>query len=84
VRPLSQHFEPVNHRPATCIVFVEVGIEVNIWTTPVEDRTPFEQDHHHTAYDPEYAQRCWRILLQADRVLTDFRSRFSGKRTRIK
>ncbi len=58
-----------------------LGIEVNIWTTPVEveDRTPFEQDHQHTAYDPDYAQRCWRILLQADRVLTDFRSRFSGK-----
>jgi hypothetical protein len=58
-----------------------LGIEVNIWTTPVEveDRTPFEQDHHHAAYDPEYAQRCWRILLQADRVLTDFRARFSGK-----
>ncbi|MGH7231978.1 MAG: DUF5996 family protein, partial [Nitrospiraceae bacterium] len=58
-----------------------LGIEVNIWTTPVEveDRTPFEQDHHHAAYDPEYAQRCWRILLQADRVMTDFRSQFSGK-----
>lgn len=58
-----------------------LGIEVNIWTTPVEveDRTPFERDHHHAAYDPEYAQRCWRILLQADRVLTEFRSRFSGK-----
>jgi len=56
-------------------------IEVNIWTTPVEveDRTPFEQDHHHAAYDPEYAQRCWRLLLQANRVLTDFRSRFTGK-----
>jgi len=58
-----------------------LGIEVNIWTTPVEveDRTPFEQDHHHAAYDPEYAQRCWRILLQADRVLMDFRARFTGK-----
>jgi hypothetical protein len=58
-----------------------LGIEVNIWTTPVEvdDRTPFEQDRHHTAYDADYAQRCWRILLQADRVLTNFRARFEGK-----
>jgi len=58
-----------------------LGIEVNIWTTPVEveDRTPFEQDRHHTTYDARYAQRCWRVLAQATRVLTDFRSRFNGK-----
>ncbi|MGH7206007.1 MAG: DUF5996 family protein [Nitrospiraceae bacterium] len=58
-----------------------LGIDVSIWTTPVEveDRTPFEQDHKHATYDPEYAQRCWRILVQATRVLTDFRSRFIGK-----
>lgn len=58
-----------------------LDLEVKIWTTPVEveDRTPFEQDHHHAAYNPEYAQRCWRMLLQADRVLSDFRSRFTGK-----
>ena len=58
-----------------------LGIEVRIWTTPVEveDRTPFEQDRTHASYDPDYAQRCWRIMLQATRVLTDFRSRFIGK-----
>ena len=58
-----------------------LGIDVRIWTTPVEveDRTPFEKDHIHASYDPDYAQRCWRILLQATRVLTIFRSRFIGK-----
>jgi hypothetical protein len=58
-----------------------LGIDVRIWTTPVEipDRTPFEQDRQHAAYDPEYAQRFWRILVQADRVLKEFRSRFLGK-----
>ena len=58
-----------------------LGIPVTIWTKPVEveDRTPFEQDQKHSAYDPEYAQRVWRILLQASRVLTQFRSRFLGK-----
>jgi hypothetical protein len=58
-----------------------LGITVTIWTTPVEvpDRTPFEQDQQHAAYDPEYAARVWRILAQATRVLTTFRSRFLGK-----
>ena len=60
---------------------VSLKMPVTIWTTPVEvpDRTPFEEDQKHAAYDPEYAQRCWRILVQASRVLTKFRSRFTGK-----
>jgi hypothetical protein len=58
-----------------------LGMPVTIWTTPVEvaDRTPFEKDQKHSTYDPEYAQRVWRILAQTSRVLTKFRSRFIGK-----
>jgi Family of unknown function (DUF5996) len=58
-----------------------LGIEISIWTTPIEvaDPIPFEQDYQHATYDPEYAQRFFRILVQADRVLTEFRSRFIGK-----
>lgn len=58
-----------------------LGIEVRIWTMPqeVQDPIPFEQDYKHATYEPEYAQRFWRILLQADRVMTAFRSRFIGK-----
>jgi len=58
-----------------------LGMPVKIWTTPVEvpDRTPFENDHKHATYDPEYAQRVWRIMAQASRVFTEFRSRFIGK-----
>jgi Family of unknown function (DUF5996) len=59
----------------------EIGIEVQIWTMPqeVENPIPFDQDHKHAAYDPEYAQRFWRILLQADRVMAAFRAQFIGK-----
>lgn len=58
-----------------------LGMPVTVWTTPVEvaDRTPFEKDQKHSTYDPEYAQRVWRILAQTSRVLTEFRSRFIGK-----
>jgi len=58
-----------------------IGIEVRIWTMPqeVQEPIPFEQDYKHAAYDPEYAQRLWRILVQVDRVMTVFRSRFIGK-----
>lgn len=58
-----------------------LGIDVTIWTTPVEvpDRTPFEEDERPRAYDPDSAQRLWRILVQIDRVLKQFRARFTGK-----
>ncbi|MGA9996571.1 MAG: DUF5996 family protein, partial [Pyrinomonadaceae bacterium] len=59
----------------------ELGIEVKIWTTPVEipDPIPFEKDVQHASYDGEYANRFWRILVQSDRVLNKFRARFTGK-----
>ncbi|MGH7030374.1 MAG: DUF5996 family protein, partial [Stellaceae bacterium] len=58
-----------------------LGLEVRIWTTPVEipDPIPFEQDRQHAAYNPDYANRFWRVLVQAERVLTAFRARFIGK-----
>jgi hypothetical protein len=58
-----------------------LGAEVQIWPRPVEvaDPVPFEQDNVHCSYDPEYAQRFWRVLLESTRVFTLFRSRFQGK-----
>ncbi len=58
-----------------------LGIDVHIWTTPVEidDRTPFEQDRIHASYDPEYAHRFWKVLVQVDRVLKEFRRSCIGK-----
>jgi hypothetical protein len=58
-----------------------LGIQVTINTKPQEvaDPIPFEQDRKHAAYDPEYANRFWRILLSTDAVLKEFRSGFLGK-----
>ena len=39
----------------------------------------FEQDTVHHSYDPVYANRFWRILLQVGRVLTASRCGFIGK-----
>ena len=59
----------------------ELGVDVRIWTMPVEvpDPTPFELDTVHAAYDPVYAQRFWQILLRVSRVLQEFRAGFVGK-----
>jgi uncharacterized protein DUF5996 len=59
----------------------DLGIEVHINTTPneVDPAIPFEQNETDSAYDPEYANRFWRVLLQSDRVFKEFRSEFCGK-----
>jgi uncharacterized protein DUF5996 len=58
-----------------------LGIDVSIWKMPVEvaGAIPFDQDTVHRAYDPEYAQRFWRVLASVDEVFKVFRSRFVGK-----
>jgi hypothetical protein len=59
----------------------DLGIEVSIWTMPVEvaDAIPFEKDQQHKSYDADAAQRFWRVLVQADRVMKAFRAGFIGK-----
>jgi len=56
-------------------------LHVSMRAKPCEvvDALPFEQDETHCNYDPEYAARFWRILVQADRVFKRFRARFIGK-----
>ena len=56
-------------------------LNICIYTTPSEvpDGIPFEQDSVHRHYDPEFVNRFWRALVQVDRVLKEFRSRFIGK-----
>jgi hypothetical protein len=58
-----------------------LGIEVNIWTMPVEVPNPiaFDKDTVHNSYNQEYANRFWRALIAADAVFKDFRSLFTGK-----
>jgi catechol 2,3-dioxygenase-like lactoylglutathione lyase family enzyme len=57
------------------------GIEVKIWRMPVEvpDPIPFDEDRVHASYDPDAAQRFWKILLGVQGVFDEFRSRFLGK-----
>jgi Family of unknown function (DUF5996) len=57
------------------------GIEVKIWRMPVEipDPIPFDEDQTHASYDPESAEKFWRILSSVDSVFNKFRADFVGK-----
>lgn len=59
----------------------KLHLDVSIRKRPNEvvDAIPFDQDEKHRAYDREYANRFWRVLLQVDRVFEEFRARFIGK-----
>jgi hypothetical protein len=59
----------------------KLDLHVNIYPIPneVADAVRFDQDEAHRAYDAEYANRFWRVLVQADRVFKKFRARFIGK-----
>ncbi|MGH8091868.1 MAG: DUF5996 family protein [Chthoniobacterales bacterium] len=59
----------------------ELGLAAKIDLMPNEiaEPIPFDHDETHRTYDPAQANRFWRVLLQSDRVLKKFRSRFCGK-----
>ncbi len=59
----------------------DMALPVKIWPVAVEvpDPVRLDADTVHHAYDPEYANRFWRILVQVDRVFTESRCRFVGK-----
>jgi len=59
----------------------KLDLQVNIHLKPneVPDAIRFDQDESHCAYDPVYANRFWRALVQADRLFKQFRARFVGK-----
>jgi hypothetical protein len=59
----------------------QLGIDVQINPKPQEvpNPIPLDQDDTHASYDPEYANRLWRILRSTEIVLQEFRAGFIGK-----
>jgi hypothetical protein len=62
-------------------VLNEMQLPVRIWSMPVEIPTPipFENDTTHHAYEPQLANRFFRVLLQVHRVFEQCRCEFVGK-----
>lgn len=60
---------------------LDVGVRAHITRTPVEMENviPFDEDETHASFDAESARRFWRVLIDVDRVLNEFRGGFVGK-----
>jgi Family of unknown function (DUF5996) len=58
---------------------LQLPVKIDLMPNEIENPIRFDQDEQHRSYDPEYANRFWRVLVQADRIFKEFRSRFCGK-----
>jgi len=58
---------------------LDLHVDIHMKPNEVPDPIRFDEDETHRAYDPDYANRFWRILVQADRILKEFRGGFIGK-----
>ncbi|HYC44930.1 MAG TPA: DUF5996 family protein [Burkholderiales bacterium] len=58
-----------------------LGLSVTIKRKPneVPDAVRFDLDDAERAYDAQYANGFWRVLVQSERVFKSFRARFIGK-----
>jgi hypothetical protein len=74
-RPVADFYQELMGRLRT------LAIEPAITTLPseVDDPIPFPQDTLHTAYEPEWAHRFWRLLARIELVLNEHRARFTGR-----
>ena len=58
---------------------LDLAVRIHGRPNEMTDAIPFVTDARERPYDPEFASRFWRALVQADRVLKEFRARFIGK-----
>ncbi len=58
---------------------LEIRVDIHKMPNEVAEPIRFDLDESHRAYDRERVNRFWRILVQADRVMKEFRARFIGK-----
>ncbi|HET8538835.1 MAG TPA: DUF5996 family protein [Anaeromyxobacter sp.] len=63
----------------------ELGIDVHVWTTPVEvpDPIPFERDEVHHEYDRAAATRFFQVLRSSDAALRTLSNGFVGKQSPV-
>jgi hypothetical protein len=58
---------------------LDVHVRTHALPTEVGVAIPFAEDEQHASYDAAFVTKFWQSLVSADRVLSEFRSRFIGK-----
>jgi hypothetical protein len=63
----------------TQLAGLDLRVAINTTPNEQEEAIPFEKDRKHRSYDPDAVRRFFAALLQADRLLKQFRAGFNGK-----
>ena len=58
---------------------LDINPEISTTPSEVTNPIPFPDDRVHAAYEPDWANRFWRLLARIDLVLKEHRGRFRGK-----
>jgi len=58
---------------------LSLDIRIDGRPNEIPDAIPFREDRVHAAYDRDYANRFWRVLLRTHHALSRFRTAFLGK-----
>jgi hypothetical protein len=74
-QPLSTFHAEYTRRLAN----LGVSVTINPLVVEVPDRVLLDQDLRLCRYDPDWANRFFRVLIQVDRLFKEFRGRFLGK-----
>lgn len=74
-KPVAQFYDE------TMSALDDLGVATRISASPneVDPAIRFAEDRQHASYDPDAARLFWRQLLQAHRVMSQFRASFIGK-----
>jgi hypothetical protein len=56
-----------------------VGVTITLMPQEVPDPIPFPEDRTHARYEPEWANRFWRVLVALNTVFNEHRACFRGK-----
>ncbi len=89
LRTSDGHFRQIMLRPIAVAEFhgevmhalagLGVAVRINEMPNEVADPIRFSEDRTHAAYDRDYANRHFRVLLATHRVFSHFRTAFLGK-----
>lgn len=63
------------HEVMGALAELDLPVKIDRVPNEITDPIPFDRDETHRGYDPEYANRFWRVLVQSERVFTRFRAR---------
>jgi hypothetical protein len=74
-RPVAEFYALV----MAALAELGIRVEINELPSEVAGAVRFSKDRIHHSYDADYAGRFWRVLLNVDRVLKQFRTGFIGK-----